>query len=142
MFDYQRSCRFQNYHSAVLGIAGRSEKIGNSGHINGAFYCYGRGSHRAKAKIGPDYKYCLNNCAYRALKLSPLYSDEVIDYWDNEVNGSRTRRLEYYGASFYAGFMLWLCLDDPEFTAEKTFAANGGIAFPLFLNVLDFFGEQ
>ena len=84
--------------------------------------------------MGPDYTYCLNNRVYRALKLSPLCSDEVSDYWDDEVNGSQTRRLEYCDASFYAGFMLWLCLDDPEFTAEQTFAANGGIAFPLFLN--------
>ncbi len=30
----------------------------------------------------------------------------------------------------YAGFMLWLCSDDAEFTTGQTFAANGGIAFP------------
>lgn len=30
----------------------------------------------------------------------------------------------------YAGFMLFLCSDDAEFTTGQTFAANGGIAFP------------
>ena len=30
----------------------------------------------------------------------------------------------------YAGFMLFLCSDDSEFTTGQTFAANGGIAFP------------
>lgn len=29
----------------------------------------------------------------------------------------------------YAGFMLFLCSDDAEFTTGQTFAANGGIAF-------------
>ena len=39
LFDKQRSCRFQNFRSAVLRIAGSSAEIGNGGHINGAFYC-------------------------------------------------------------------------------------------------------
>lgn len=30
----------------------------------------------------------------------------------------------------YAGFMLFLCSDDAEFTTGQTLAANGGIAFP------------
>jgi hypothetical protein len=29
----------------------------------------------------------------------------------------------------YAGFMLFMCSDDAEFTTGQTFAANGGIAF-------------
>ena len=41
-----------------------------------------------------------------------------------------------------AGFMLWLCSDDAEFTAEQTFAANGGMAFSWFFNFLDFLGDQ
>ena len=63
----------------------------------------GRGSHHAEAEMGPDYKYCLNNRAYYAPKLSVLYNVEVSDDWVDEVNRSQTSGLEYYGASFYAG---------------------------------------
>lgn len=41
-----------------------------------------------------------------------------------------------------AGLMLWLCSDDAEFTTDQKFAANAGMAFPWFFNVLDFLGDQ